>query len=825
MSYFKKTHLLIGLLFVTLSCLQTTDSSLSDNNTDHPEKNPEWAKEYMELKTSEGYQKPEGFDIYMRNLQHNNLAALEKSALKSIKELGPDNIAGRTRAFVFDQTTKDRYLVGSISGGLWESTDAGLSWHPTDIHDQNVNITSIDQSVLDPNLVYYSTGEVTGNSAGIGGVGLFKSTDAGHTFKLLENTSFIYNRTWRVACSKVDTQEVFLASTEGLSVSRDGGENWEELILSQVTDVETLPNGHVWAGVHSRGLMFSPTGEAGSFTFVGLDTLPQDGFRRIEIAVAPSDTNTVYVAYEDASSRKLLNIYKTTDGGLTWSQLPHPEEQGSIFFNYAWYCLALAVHPTNPDAVLLGSVGMGYSTDGGHTWQNLSNAGHVDRHLIAFDPFDPDKFIIGSDGGLVVGTASEIPFRMLGDLNNGLNITQFYTGTYHPDEDIAMGGTQDNGTLLSQQENQEFNRVFGGDGAFNIINPSDPDNAYVSYQRGFVYRSNDFGTFRTWDYIMGDLDFDSDGNIDDRVYFINPLYLDQTQPDKLFFPTRDRIWTSDNQGDTWYQLTDNIEGFYVVRTKAINDSTTVGFMAGTGVFYRIDNLQDHGQGEEINLTSTIPASIQNGFIKDFCFHPIYDSVLYVSYSSYATQPRVWKVTNVLSDNAKWESVSGDLPVGLPVNGIVVSDMDPDVIILATDYGAYSTADGGIHWTLESEIPNVPIHEVKLNKNLGKLYFYTHGRGIWSAELDLPTATTSPTTSSPGIKLWPNPATDYLQYEMSDSFNPTQAYILKMTGQQHNSFRLSDQSGHIDITHLPPGQYILWLKDKQNRSASTPFVKI
>ncbi len=811
---------LLCIVFFT-SCVQRVGKNESVSES---KEQPDWFSSYYELKTVEGYEKPEGFDWYMRNIQRFEDAALVNANLRSVRELGPTNIAGRVRAFIFDRTTEDRYLAGGISGGLWESLDAGASWHPYAIHDQNVNISYIDQSTLDPNLVYYCTGEVTGNSAGIGGVGVFRSRDAGKNFELLENTALIYNRTWRVVCSKSDTNTVYLAHSGGLSYSENQGEDWDDLIFSQVTDIEVLPNGAVWAGVKDLGVMYSPTGKPNSFLFVRNDVLPEEGFARVELAVAPSDTNTVYIAYEDEATDGLLDIFKTTDGGQSWTRLTNPQDQ-DIYFNYSWYCLALAVHPTDPNMVFIGSVGIGYSLDGGQSWQVMQGPGHVDRHIFAFDPFDDTRFIVGSDGGLHEGYTGETPIRTIESLNNGLNITQFYTGSYHPTEDIVMGGTQDNGTLLSSENTQAFQHIFGGDGSFNIINPDDVDNAYVSYQRGYAFRSNDFtNPLRDWTYIMDDLDADNDGSLDDDTYFINPLYIDRVHTDRIFFPTRERVWASDNRGDNWYQLTDPIEDPYVIKTKAVDDSTTLAFLAGIAVFYRIDNLQQHSAGAEVDLSNTMPEEIEEGFIKDFSFHPLYDSVLYISLSSYSNEPRVWKITDALSDSPQWESISGDLPAGLPVNGIVAIPSQPGFMAIATDYGVYTSINEGENWTLEPSIPNVPVHQLKYNAELDKLYFYTHGRGIWSAELELDVATEELKPKDMSLKIWPNPTVTELNFSIDADFEPIRASILSMTGQEFLSFDLSKNQRMLRLSELRAGAYILWLRNTSGRSVSRGFYK-
>ncbi|MEM7040069.1 MAG: hypothetical protein AAF570_24065, partial [Bacteroidota bacterium] len=459
--------------------------------------NPGWYEQWHTMRANENGVVPRH---YLDAAREQAIARHKTAApnLLSVTELGPANVGGRTRALIFDVLDHDRILAGAISGGIWESTDRGQSWAPINDFAPTLSVTSMDQDRQLPLEIYYTTGEVRGNSAGIDGDGVYKSVDGGQTFSKLASTNGSdFESTWRVVCSPNRASEVYVATQEGgLYRSQDGGTTWEQVFGSsgawEVSDVEVFADSSVMIGVRTRGIYISPSGDQGTFTLVSDPEVPSTGLRRVELAVCDSFPDNVYAVFETSQGNGVTGMYRTTDRGLTWAET-NDNPDFTIGYAFPWYCLLLSVKPDDPNMIITGGAQLGYSSNGGGTWNSAGNT-HADYHIATYDPDDATKVFIGNDGGIYEYTTSVMSSAGL-DLNDGYNVTQFYAGTYYPGDDI-IGGTQDNGTQTSRNLSDAFDHVYGGDGAYCAVNQQNPSVSFVSFQRGNIARAtNSLSTF------------------------------------------------------------------------------------------------------------------------------------------------------------------------------------------------------------------------------------------------------------------------------------------------------------------------------------------
>ncbi|MCB0739261.1 MAG: T9SS type A sorting domain-containing protein, partial [Bacteroidetes bacterium] len=167
-------------------------------------------------------------------------------------------------------------------------------------------------------------------------------------------------------------------------------------------------------------------------------------------------------------------------------------------------------------------------------------------------------------------------------------------------------------------------------------------------------------------------------------------------------------------------------------------------------------------GDEINLRVNVPAVIANSFISDIEVHPNDNSIIFITLSDYSNEPRIWRVDDADTDQPIWTNISGNLPAGLPCNSLVVHpDYAEEAMIVATDFGVYSTTNGGMHWVKEKQIPNSVVYQLRLRKSDYKVFVGTHGRGIWTLNFlkNPPISTQLPNVLK--LALYPNPATDAL----------------------------------------------------------------
>lgn len=794
MTYRKSIKVAIALSVVTIfSVFVYKTNKPTELQANLPGPNPGYQEQYRIMKQNEAGELPIG----LRNFwyKHDSRNYKKASNLLGIKEWGPDHVGGRTRALLIDKDNNDKIYAGSVSGGLWFTKDRGLTWVLRDDHALSLAVTCITQNPFNGNEIYYGTGESMGNSAGIDGNGIFKSTDGGETFEQLastNNSNFVQN--WDLKHSLTDSQTVYAATNDkGLWKSTDGGISFTKIYTTsrKIHEIEVFKDSTVLFTVAGLGVY---SFKEGVENFVKLGGgLPSTGaFDRISIAYCETQPNVIYAQYMGSSSTSHFGFYKTTNGGTSWTSLSNPTTNTDISYSWAWYCLEIAVHPTNPNFVLTTSVKPGYSTNGGTSWNDMDNS-HSDYHAIRFFKGE-DNFLIGNDGGVHIYNALS-PSAKAKSLNNGYNVTQFYTGDYFPTGNNLVGGTQDNGTWTSFDNSPKFNYVLGGDGSYCAVHQQNGNTLYASWQNGILRRATNAKN-TSWTDIDNSLQSSGDG-----FWFINPFDINPVDGDQIYFPTKRRVWRSTNQGTTWSPITSSITGnLYAVGITSENNPT-VYFGGQSSLLYRIDSAKTANASNEFMMTSLAPIAARGGFIGNIEIDPVNPSTIYLSMNNISTNPRLWKVLNANTQNPTWVNISGNLPAQLPVNWVEVDAKDTNLIIAATDFGLYTSTDGGINWLKEKSIPNVHIPMIKLRDSDGQLFIFTHGRGVYTANTrNLPTVV-GPTAASE-FKLFPNPVVDKLEITSTKTIAKVDIYTL--LGQKV----ITSSDKQLDLNGLATGQYVV-----------------
>lgn len=783
--------------------------------------NPAWFHQLYEMKKHPGYPIPRRFGVSLAEKEA--LRKTGSSFLSNVQEVGPSNVGGRTRALIIDSQDPDHYIAGGVSGGIWHSFNAGGTWTPINDQAPTLSVTDLVQSPFNPSVMYYCTGEPTGNSADIPGDGVFKSTDGGFTWSQLSATNVEdFDACWAIRHSLVDSNTIYVATAGfGLQRSTDGGQTFEEVLRpvgsSHVTDVEVFPDGSVIAGIRDVGLYRSADGSPNSFTELTSGLPATNTFRAIRIAYPTDNPDIVYAAYEDrlqsTYDSEILGIWRSNDGGQNWSQTGGRPEDDGHFMRFPWYAFAFEVKPDDPNVLVLGSVDLTYSLDGGDNWLEATY-GHADQHIVRFLPNNNNQFLIGNDGGVYRYSVLTASFTRE-DLNTNYNVTQYYAGAFFPGSTVdAYGGTQDNGTNAVQNGFAEFNDIFGGDGSYTQVNQQQPDTAFVSFQNGRIFRTyNATSISPSFESVANQLDSDDDFEIDDQVWFINPYEMNPLDGDQLFFVTRERIWRSNDGANNWTPLTNSLpsDPWCVGISNDLNPDIYVG---GQGsMLFRIPDARNAQPGDEINLSASAPPEVAGSFLSSINVHPDDPSTVFVTFSDFFPGPRIYRVIFANTANPVWIPISGDLPESLPVNWMAVDPQNPNSVYVAgTDYGVYTTTNGGENWHKEIGIPNVAVFQVKLRPADRKLFFFTHGRGLWTADLStLVSREELLATQTQQWKVGPNPvqnATVGIYWEQNN-LRPQHLRLRAVTGQVSRHYPVTRQAQQkLSTTGLAPGLYFL-----------------
>lgn len=407
-------------------------------------------------------------------------------------EMGPDNIGGRTRAIL--AYTDDIIFAGSVTGGLYKSTNGGNNWSRVESLDsfgRVMSISSIDAT--EDGAIYIGTGsqfesgfDGSGASGSIG-CGMYRSTDQGASWELVpgtDPTEFSSGDNWAyindVSADANIPARIWIAGADGVGY-------WEPGMTAPNMSVSGIPNtgGHdiewstdgtvCYVGV-SNGRIYRSTDGGASFAQVGA-TSGMSNKQRTRIAISRDDSNVAYVLY--AQGGIMGGMYYTADKGNTWS-VKWPTGIDNVYSVFgdngqAYYDMALAVKPGNPGICWVGGVTLwkaGANTQPEQIAANFdmgSSQYYVHSDIHTFEIAPNGDWFIGCDGGLFKSIDGGNTFMAI---NRGYNVTQFY-GIAHGGGYAAMGGAQDNGTILIPgMENSNFNTISwqqgvsvgGGDG-------------------------------------------------------------------------------------------------------------------------------------------------------------------------------------------------------------------------------------------------------------------------------------------------------------------------------------------------------------------------
>jgi hypothetical protein len=179
-------------------------------------------------------------------------------------------------------------------------------------------------------------------------------------------------------------------------------------------------------------------------------------------------------------------------------------------------------------------------------------------------------------------------------------------------------------------------------------------------------------------------------------------------------------------------MTDPITNIYSIGIS--NSVDPIIYCGGTNKLYRVPSGVSSVPGDQVNISSSIPFAALGSSMTCISVSPKNAGTLFVSLGSIVASPRIYKVVNANTATPTWTSIHGDLPAGIGVNWVDVSPYNEDFIVLATDFGVFTTSNGGTNWLVENDIPNVPVHQVKIRNSDLKVFVFTHGRGIWVADI-------------------------------------------------------------------------------------------
>ncbi len=667
-------------------------------------------------------------------------------------ELGPAPIingvyTGRLSAVAASPSNAGRLFVAGASGGVWRTTDGGLSWTPlTDA----LPTCAMGALALDPaneNVVYAGSGEANYANHSLYGLGLYKSVNGGDTWQVLAADTFAGRTFARIVVSHADSSVLYAAvgyaggfparsaakghplrdGPVGVFRSVNSGVSWTQLTngLPSVaaTDLVMDPSEAtiLYAAIgdifgHPSNGVYKSTDGGNSWTLLG-GGLPS-GRGRISLAIAPSLPDRLYAlvtlpATSTGGGASTDNLYRSDNGGATWT----PTNPGSFQATYGWYLSIVLVEPADPDTFYAGGLTMLRGTAGGATYTDITPP-HVDMHALAFDA--NGVLLCGGDGGVHRSLDQGDSWV---DLNDGLGVIQFYPGiSLHPtNPDFVVGGTQDNGTNRRDGTGLGWTHIFGGDGGYTALHPATPDTFFVESQgTGNLFRTMDGGDSFSYagSGIVGS----------DRNCFLPPVTYRANNASTLLYATH-RIYRSTNNGTNWSPISGDLTAGppSAVRALVIAPSNVQTVYAGTNDG-RVSVSTDGGSNWSVKLTN-VPGWVR--VKREIAVDPQNDSVAYLAVAQFGVD----QLRRTVDRGETWLALDGDLP-DVPVNTVAVHRVgSAGTLFAGTDTGIYTSCDDSQRWRkMGTNLPNVPVMDLVVNAGLNQLVAATLGRGAWSIPL-------------------------------------------------------------------------------------------
>ncbi|MEO5762608.1 MAG: sialidase [Vicinamibacteria bacterium] len=672
-----------------------------------------------------------------------------------------------------DPTT---YYAGAASGGIWKTTDGGDRWVPIFEGQPVQAIGALAVSLADPSIVWAGTGEAWAvRDSDVMGDGIYKSMDAGRTWNHagLGETG----RIGKIVTHPTNPDIAYVCATgritgqqpeRGVFRTMDGGKTWEHVLF---VDKNTGCSGLDMDAKNSRKLIAGTwqaemhpwamlSGGPGSGVYISNDAgstwkrvensgLPTSPLGKIDVAIAPTDSNRVYALIQTADQG---SVWRSDDGGTSWRAINYDR----ALTGRAGYYIGIEVSSDNRDEIYVADSSFWGSVDGGETFKQVQMGG--DTHDIWVDPKNADRYVVTHDGGLNITTQ-----RARSSKRVTLPIGQMYH--VFVDNEVpyrVYSNMQDNGTMRGRVTEPEggfgpssWDHFLGGcESGFTIPDPKNPEIVYATCYGNKVTRWEE-KTGRARSIAPSLISLDSPPNdAKYRCHWSAPLAIDPFDTDNVLYGCQ-LILKTTNGGQSWKETSpdlstqdpsrvvpsggivgDNLGQFYgeVVFAIAYSELKQGLVWAGTNDGKMWNSTDGGSTWNDLTKGLTAIGMPVWGMVSKIEPSHHDANTAYIAVARHMMddrEPYIYKTSDL---GKTWTRVSGDLPNKHPlsyVRAVAESPAKKGLLYAGTGHGFYYSIDDGAHWTqLQTGLPAAPVTWIATQKNFHDVVVSTYGRGLF-----------------------------------------------------------------------------------------------
>lgn len=689
--------------------------------------------------------------------------------------IGPATVSGRISDIAVNPEDHSEYYVATASGGLWKTENNGTTFDPIFDNQPVYSFGALAIDPCNPNVVWAGTGENNSQRNLAYGDGVYKSLDAGKTWKNmgLKKSEHI----GKIMIDPSNTDVVYVASQgpawgpggeRGLYKTTDGGENWELVLdtgneYTGASDMEMDPRNpdilyvsthqrerRVWSkingGPHSAIYKSTDAGKTWKKLKRGL---PGGEVGRIGLTLSPANPDVLYAVIELPGSKG--GFYRSDDMGESWSRKSDMVPGSPQYYN------ELYADNLDENRVVSMDVYNRVTNDGGVTWSALGERNkHVDNHAMWQDPDDPGHYIMGCDGGMYESWDMGANWIF----KSNLPITQYYHVRVDNDYPFynLYGGAQDNGswygpsrTHRGYMTNNDYTYTIGGDGYLSIPDPTNP---------AISYHESQYCGLRRYDENTGtsvSIKPQPKNDVTLKFNWNTPYFISPHNPKTLYVAAQ-YVFKSTDMGGTWEQISGDL-----TRQIDQNDLPMMGKIWPPEAIAKNLSTSPFGNIFSLEESPLKKGMIYAGTDDGLIWRTDDDGANWTRFSSFPGVPDMTFVNYVLPSrhnentvyavfdgrkNASdftpyvikstdkgqtWTSIASNLPSGT-VYVIREDHVDPDILFIGTEWGVYVTVNGGQKWVkLRNGMPTIQVKDLAIQERENDLAAATFGRGWYVLE--------------------------------------------------------------------------------------------